>query len=365
MRKRHFFFFCFLMLFFYACSDNKNSKVNEDFIYANIVSIDTANKKIWPKFLYGDILCAWSIDYYGGKLTKKNEWQKADSLFVAGHGHNEFGLVTLAQDDNKSLYVLNRPMMGDKLISLIRIPQAKSISAIKNEDNWEKYDLKRLPPFYNGGENFVILSDSSILVAGAPYKDIEHIFSVIDYKKQKVTPLNYWPEDGAKCSSLPKHRIYTEHSILLGNGQGRFLYKHSFNKLAFLFSIDGSSVNVIKYIYSEALDYSEGSSKFDFEINKKPIERLACCGDAKRIYMLCRDSDIKGNKLKVYKPFVFGNTVEVYNWEGIKQQVLHLDKLGQNIMLSDDGQTLYLFSGYSDDTPEPIIYSYDLSSLKS
>ena len=68
--------------------------------------------------------------------------------------------------------------------------------------------------------------------------------------------------------------------------------------------------------------------------------------------------------LREYKnPFIFGNTIEVFNWDGVKQQVIHLDEYGQNIMLSKDNKTLYLFSDYSEDISEPFIYSYDLDAI--
>jgi hypothetical protein len=54
----------------------------------------------------------------------------------------------------------------------------------------------------------------------------------------------------------------------------------------------------------------------------------------------------------------------VYDWDGIKQRVIHLDRLGQEIMLSKDSKTLYLYSAFIDDETEPYIYSYDLSFLK-
>ncbi|MDO4959045.1 MAG: hypothetical protein Q4E68_07315 [Prevotellaceae bacterium] len=63
-------------------------------------------------------------------------------------------------------------------------------------------------------------------------------------------------------------------------------------------------------------------------------------------------------------PFPMGNTVEVYDWDGVKQQVIHLDKFGQSIKLSEDGKTLYLYSGWMSNGSDSYIYSYDLSSLK-
>lgn len=97
---------------------------------------------------------------------------------------------------------------------------------------------------------------------------------------------------------------------------------------------------------------------------KRSTEVLACCADENRIYALLRDSDGMGTKLEEWKnPFIFGNTIEVFDRDGVKKQVIHLDKYGQNIMLSEDNNTLYLISDYSEDTSEPFIYSYDLDDM--
>lgn len=80
--------------------------------------------------------------------------------------------------------------------------------------------------------------------------------------------------------------------------------------------------------------------------------------------MLLRDSNIKGEKCNENDGYVYGNTVEVFDWEGVKQQVIHLDNYYQQIMLSGDGNTLYLLTGHSDDIIKPAIYSYDISNLE-
>ena len=62
-------------------------------------------------------------------------------------------------------------------------------------------------------------------------------------------------------------------------------------------------------------------------------------------------------------PWAFGNTLEVYDWDGVKQQVIHLDNYAHRIMLSGDGKTLYLFA-QTDEIIKPAIFSYDISNLK-
>ena len=76
------------------------------------------------------------------------------------------------------------------MTSLTKIKQADNIAAIKDPNSWEKYDLSKMP-FWLCGDQFEVLSDSTILTVGTPKDDIHHIFSVINFKNQTSTPLDY------------------------------------------------------------------------------------------------------------------------------------------------------------------------------
>ena len=52
------------------------------------------------------------------------------------------------------------------------------------------------------------------------------------------------------------------------------------------------------------------------------------------------------------------------DWDGVKQQVIHLDNYYKDIMLSGDGNTLFLLPGRSDEKIKPAICSYDISNLE-
>ena len=351
MGKSYYSIFMFMNLLIFSCTDNK-PVINEFYIEGQEIKVDSANNHIGPKVLYGDILYAWNRDYYGGRLTKQ-EWQKADRLLVSGDGHNEFGYMILSRNHDGILFILNRSWIGSKYLSLVKIPYADSVTTIKDETKWERYSLKQTPLLGPNGKNFVVLSDSTILVTGAPYENISHVFSIIDFKNQKVTPLDYWPSNNSTSDSIKENRRYADSSVLLDNGKGRFLYQNGWWRYSFIFTIDGTKTNIISWLYSD--DFSE----------KNKTKLLASCSNENRIYMLLRDSNSKGDKLDKFEdPFIFGNTIEVFDWGGTKQQIIHLDKYGQNLMLSDDNKTLYLVSDYSEDKPEPFIYAYDLSSLK-
>ena len=343
-----------LAALFFSCSEQKDI-VSEVSLKGYIVKIDTANEGKWPVYLFGDMLYAvLGNNFTGGKLTK-NDWQKADTLLISGHGHNEFGYMILSQGYDGSLFVQNRDWGNGRTLSLTKIPHADSIASVKDESKWERYDLLQMPPIQQFGGvcgRFVVMSDSTILVAGAPMNDMSHVFSVINYKTQAVTPLDYWPFDSS-INLSEKLRLYAEYCGLLSNGKDKYLYWNGWGPLAFTFTIEGNHANILNELRSHI--FPKGAT----------TERVTCCADSNRIYLLYKDSDSKGEKLKKYKDqFIFGNTVEVYDWDGVKQQVIHLDNYGQSIMISKDGKTLYLLSDYSDDINEPYIYSYDLNAIK-
>ena len=323
------------------------------------------NKGKWPKWMLGDNIYALdnNRNLWLGKLIKK-EWQKAEKVLVHGHGQNEFGDMVLSKDNDGALYVLDHPFEGDMgslaMTSLTKIKQADNIAAIKDPNSWEKYDLSKMP-FLLCGNQFEVLSDSTILTVGTPKDDIHHIFSVINFKNQTSTPLDYWPNDSTpEVLDDEKLMVYTHGSGIKGNGKDRFLYWDNSGKLAFIFTIDGTKTNILNHIYSDRLPIPG--------IAKTPsLERIHCCADNDRIYLLYKHSTIKGEIMENYDmkdPFPWGNTVEVYDWDGIKQHIIHLDKFGQEIMISKDGKTLYLYSDSMQDGSDSYIYSYDLSSLK-
>ena len=360
MKKKSILFLCLIgMVSFVSCLD-KSSVEFEVSLEGQLVKTDV-NKGKWPKWMFGDDICSWDRNWnlYLSKLTR-TEWQKAEKVLVHGHGQNEFGDMVLSQDDDGALYVIDHPFEDDRasflLTSLTKIKQTDNSTAIKNPNNWERYDLSKLP-FWLCGDQFVILSDSTILTIGTPKDDIHHIFSVVNFKNQTFTPLDYWPNDSTpEVLDEEKLIVYTQGSGINGNGKDRFLYWDDSGKFAFIFTIDGTKMNILNHIYSDRLPIAK----------TPPLERIHCCADNDRIYLLYKHSNSKGEimeKLDMKDPFPWGNTVEVYDWDGIKQRVIHLDRLGQEIMLSKDSKTLYLYSGYPQDGSDPYIYSYDLSSL--
>ena len=226
-----------------GCVD-KSSAEFEVSLEGQLVRTDV-NKGKWPKWMFGDEICSWDRDrnLYLSKLTR-TEWQKAEKILVHGHGQNEFGDMVLSQDNDGVLYVLDHPLEGDMgslaLTSLTKIQKTDNIATMKDPNNWEKYDLSEMP-FLLCGDRFEVLSDSTLLTVGTSKDDIRHIFSVINFKNQAFTPLDYWPNDSTpEVLDHEKLMVYTHGSGIKGNGKDRFLYWDDSGKLAFIFTIDGT-----------------------------------------------------------------------------------------------------------------------------
>ena len=176
-----------------GCIDKRGAEF-EVSLEGQLVKTDV-NKGKWPKWMMGDKIYAldqeWSI--YTGKLTR-TEWLKAEKILVKGHGQNEFGVMVLSQDNDGVLYVLDHPFEGEMekmtLASLTKIKHTDNISSTKDPKNRERYDLSEMP-FLLCGDRFVVLSDSTILTVGTPENDIRHVFSIVNYKNQTFTPLDY------------------------------------------------------------------------------------------------------------------------------------------------------------------------------
>ena len=346
-------FWILLSVLFCACSEQNVE--GEYFLRGQEVKFASGNENLWPVYMSGQNMFAIADDltFHVGKLTKK-EWQKAER--ISGKGtNNDLEWLRFSQGNNGELFMLNLPVSSTvfkgNLKSLIKIPNAVNIATIKDQTKWETYDLKNVSGFAPTSLGYVALSDTTFLIAGMVENDIKRVFSVIDFKNQKFTPLDYWPKGGG-ASDTTKCMHYVSNCTILGNGKGKVLYQTPWAKLAFIFKVDGTKVNILSDLYTDTLTPT------------RPTECLSSCANSDRIYMLVRDRNQKGEKYKEEDRDIFGNTVEVFDWDGVKQQVIHLDNYYKEIMISGNGNTLFLLPGMTEDIVKPAIYSYDISNLE-
>ena len=377
MEKRAFGIVALLGLFLMSLSslaDSKDKNVRGVKLMGKELKYNVSDVEIYANFQVGNKIIASDFDnYYCTELTD-TELTKQEFLAKKGEGNNDFSSFTrfAKGQDNSILALSETGGVGVELKEMIVFPNSKNHADMANPLLWKRYDLSQLKGFHSNSHCFVSLPDSKILIAGTPKDDARHILSVIDYKKQVVIPLNYWPEDGIDVPDIVKSTVYTSYSDLYGNGKGRFIYRADKNRYSFIFSIDkDNNINVVKDLYKEYSNYT-----VEYGTNPRTLSRnteeLRIATNKDNIYVLLVDSDPEGHiygklPLEEYSLFIYGNSVELYDWDGNKKKILYLDHYGQRIMSSEDGKRLYLFSddNRSRNPKEPHIWVYDISSLDS
>lgn len=370
MRRIANIFFLFMATTAIASNNSSEDSVKTVSLRGTRVEIPQECLDKSPKLLINDILISRSHNGYVNSTLTPQKWSGLNTFI----NKNDYQIPILTKGTDNSLMIFDTPAMTvvedasteGTLSSLTVIKETNSINDIKDKTKWMKYDLTKVPAF-SSGISLVSLPNNSVLIVGAPFFSTKNIFSIIDYKNQKVTPLKYWPNDGVKCASHPKRRVYTD-ALLYGNGKGHFLYQCEWSRVAFIFSIEGKNVNVIKELFTDYPKYKsdEQELNFEFEPGARPTQGLYTAANNDNIYMLLKDSDRKGNKLQTREdPYIYGNTVIKYDWEGNKKRTIHLDHYGQRTLLSDDNKTLYLLTDGYFENIVPKIWSYDISNLDS
>lgn len=338
MRKNNILYaLCALICLCASCQEEiieynlKGVRVENDSVYEGFSPMLLYNNLLISEVFSRKVLCVVN-ELNNGQLKGTKE------LLNIGNGRNEFHNVVLASGSDSSLYVLDHITTGNKLLSLTKIKEAFEIDSLDITNKWKKFSLMDTQPFRCVFNTFVWLSDSTFLVSGAPYNEIGHLMSIVNYKSQTVTPLNYWPTDNVSCDSLAKHSIYTDNCQIYGNNNKRFLYVCGEERFAFIFSINNSTIEIEKKLYDTLPDY-KGAGNGNYIINARSGKSLLADVNNNNIYAFLVDWKSQGNYLTRS-----GNIVEVYDWNGNLERRLILDRQGNYIKVSKNNDILYLFT---------------------
>lgn len=355
------FYLCIFTLI--ACVENKDLEIKSVNLSGSAVRIDSTDMTMYPLFYMNDIVISTKIygqgGYYGAKIDSFVCY-KYDTLFLQGHGNLEFERLMFAKGTDGSLLLLDA---SGRLSSLVTIKNNTNIESIKDKSDWKHKRLTNLSQFMCTSDNFLPISDSKILVPGAPADQIGHVLSIVDYQNMSIQPLEFWPNDGVETDSVVKQGIYANYGMVFGNNNGRYMYHCGKECYAFIFTIDGNKINVVKELYSKYPDYEDLGDHMNYKIKSSGVERLACQADENYVYVLFKDSDIKGHKITEYEhQSIYGNILEVYDWDGQKQKEIKLDHYGQRIMLDGD-KILLLSDDYWGEEPNPEIWIYNLETV--
>lgn len=356
MKSKIYLFLLSIMAF--SCTSNQKSINDVIELNGQRVKGDSAYYGSSPILLCDNYLISHSDDVAFNciiSLLEDSCLKSSQPILDVGNGNNEFHSIALAKGVGAELYVLDYPNSCNQLLSLTKISNTKTISSIKNSKAWKYYSLAAIPSFRCVFDTFVLLSDSTILVPGSTYNEIGHLLSVIDYKNQTITPLNYWPADGIKCDSLAKHSIYTDNCRIYGNNDNLFLYVCGEERFAFIFAIEGNCIKVKKELYSTFPDYKGMNG--NYMINVRSGKSLVAAANNKNIYAFLVEDKLKDNCV-----FRSGNIIEVYDWDGVLEKTIKLDKFGDFIKVSENNDILYLFSN-NPKSGELELWMYDIKDV--
>lgn len=329
-----------LSIMAFSCTSTQKSNNNVIKLNGQLVESDSAYYGSSPILLCDNFLFSHSDDVASKciiSVLEDGRLINSQPIFDAGNGEHEFHRIALAKGSGTELYVLDYPNSCNKLLSLTKISYTETISSMKDSKVWKKLSLAAIPSIRCVFDTFISLSDSTILIPGSTHNEIGHILSVIDYKNLTVTPLNYWPSDGIKCDSLAKHSIYTDNCRIYGNNDNLFLYVCGEERFAFIFSIEGNNIKVKKELYSTYPDYKGLNG--NYMINERSGKSLVTAANKKNIYAFLVEDKLIDKRVSRS-----GNVIEVYNWDGVLEKTIMLDKTGDFIKVSENNDKLYLFS---------------------
>ena len=343
-----------------SCTNSQNGGNHGIELQGTQVKIDSAYYGSFPLLIYDSLLISSSNSTTYGCIVSSltnGYLTGSQNAFSIGNGNDEFHNIAFAKGKDSSLYIIDYPFYCNKLLSITQITNSNNIDSIKDSKLWKKHSLINLPSFRCVCKTFVSISDSTFLVPGAPYDAIGHIMSVVDFKNHTLTPLEYWPSDGVQGDSLAKHSIYTNNCQIFSNQKDRFLYMCGEERFAFIFTLEGKSIKILKELYSVLPDYKcKGDG--NYKINSRSGNGLAIDVTPKNIYVFLYKETLENNAFHRT-----GNTVEVYDWNGTLEKTLVLDRSGDFMKVSDDNNTLYLFTN-DQESGEEKIWMYRLNKDK-
>lgn len=324
------------------------------------IETDSSYIGAYPQLLCDNLLFSkYRKNHYAActNMLSENKILESKPILNIGNGPFEFHEISLTKKGN-SIFVLDGEITGNKLNSLTEIPLSNNKDSITSPSSWKIFTLKDISSLRYASNSYVVLSDSTLLLPGAPFTEIGHLFSIIDYKKQKIKTLDFWPSDDVDCDSLVKHSVYTDNCKIFSNEKGHYLYVCGEERFAFIFTIDNRKINILKELYNVYPNYKDvGNGNYNLE--KRSPKRLKADVNNEHIFTFLIEQDIEGNSVDDSRLARFGNTIEVYNWEGEHIKTIKLDHFGKNIKIFNDNKCLLLFSE-NPNTGDPEIWKYDI-----
>ncbi|MCI9608339.1 MAG: hypothetical protein HFJ94_09230 [Muribaculaceae bacterium] len=192
-----------------------------------------------------------------------------------------------------------------------------------------------------GDRSIVAMNPDSLLFVGASFSDARHIYSILDINKNKLSAVDYWPDDGYNGNDLPKLMLYFSNSRLFTNGNGKYVYSLGVNRYVYIFELEDNKVKITSRLFDNMVEYTQAEDGLNYKYHPGAEGlRLRATPDA--IYILLIDKDKEGNKAENFIDSQLGNVVLTYNWDGEMIARYELDYNGFDIAINPADKHMYL-----------------------
>ncbi len=208
---------------------------------------------------------------------------------------------------------------------------------------------------------FAVDSLSNVVFAGDRIDNPKTILSEADFDKGWVKSLDFWPTDSYKGPTYVKLALYSNSATVSTNGEGLYVYSQFVEPYVFIFSIENGKAVPTHWIYDTEIKYSERKDGLNYQLNVSP-HCIRTWATSEYIYILHIDKDKEGQLANTYADSLYGNCIEVFDWNGNLIESLELDHLGATFWINEKSRKLYLW-GYRSESFESQIWSYSLPSI--
>lgn len=306
------------------------------------------------RFIFGDTLAFWSHNpqyLYSLAMLKGDSIISLGNVCKRGQGPRECTFASMFTDKDRNIFSITS-FSGNRAV--INRHSATSADFIGNPISIDS--IVRM--IKCGDLSIIPLSNNRILFIGGDINNLKQIFSIIDIHNKKLIPLDYWPDDGFRGNDFIKSNIYSDNAQLFTNYNGKYVYCTGPNRNAFIFTIDGTHVNIEKVLFDNPIKYEAASDGINYKYDPEP-ERLRMKATPHAIYFLMIDKDVSGTYVKNSSTSNYGDVVLKYDWNGNLLNKYRLDRVVFNINVTDNDSSLYCQTEDLE-TGETLMFRYSL-----
>ncbi len=343
-----------------SCNSNKRDvEVESIALTGTKLSLDEDFPTTYGNGLIGDYFLSQPYMtnniIYVGKITP-DSIVSMGSYLHKGNGPGEYQEVSVITKNDSTLLVLNSKDSFPVSMTTINpdslIAGKPTVQIVLDNQNTD--------PFRGAPFSTTLVGDDKLLINSGWY-DKGNILTLFDLTTNKSTLIDWLPDDGFTGPALPKAFVYMDNSRLLSSGN-RICYVSGNGKIVMIFQLENDKLVPLKTIYNELPDYWVAEDGINY-YQRLTTDALKPASTDNHIFLLNKKYTMEGKLAEGDRePRVFGNIVEVFNWDGEPVCNLTLDQHIISILVSSDGKSLYGTS-QNKETGEYEIFRFPLPDI--